>query len=217
MSQLVGLAADDEGDQDGNPGVGSPGALEEALGAVIAERVREFRLQLGLTVGQLAELTGLSKGMLSKIENVQASPSLATLARLSGALKVPVTAFFRGLNEEQDVLHVKAGRGLDIEHKGSGPGHRYQLLGTMRASHNSLETLLVTLTDRAEEFPLYQHPGPELIYMIAGRIEYLCGDSTYLLEPGDAMQFVGEVPHGPRTLIELPIQFLSVKSIQPTG
>ena len=31
------------------------------------------------------------------------------------------------------------------------------------------------------------------------------------------MQFVGEVPHGPRPLIELPIQFLSVKSIQPTG
>jgi quercetin dioxygenase-like cupin family protein/DNA-binding XRE family transcriptional regulator len=218
MSQLVGLTeADDEGDQDGSPAVGSPGALEEALGAVIAERVREFRLQRGLTVGQLAELTSLSKGMLSKIENVQASPSLATLARLSGALKVPVTAFFRGLNEEQDVLHVKAGRGLDIEHKGSGPGHRYQLLGTMRAPHNSLETLLVTLTERAEEFPLYQHPGTELIYMIAGRLEYLCGDSAYLLEPGDAMQFVGEVPHGPRTLIELPIQFLSVKSIQPTA
>jgi quercetin dioxygenase-like cupin family protein len=115
------------------------------------------------------------------------------------------------------VLHVKAGRGLDIEHKGSGPGHRYQLLGTMRAPHNSLETLLVTLTDRAEEFPLYQHPGTEMIYMIAGRIEYLCGNSAYLLEPGDAMQFVGEVTHGPRTLIELPIQFLSVKSIQPTG
>ncbi len=218
MSQLVGLAAaGGEPQQDMRSAAGSPDALEEALGAIIAERVREFRLRLGLTVGQLAELTSLSKGMLSKIENAQASPSLATLARLSGALKVPVTAFFRGLNEEQDVLVVKAGRGLDIEHKGSGPGHRYQLLGTMRAPHNSLETLLVTLTDRAEEFPLYQHPGTELIYMIAGRIEYLCGDSTYLLEPGDAMQFVGEVPHGPRTLIELPIQFLSVKSIQPAS
>jgi transcriptional regulator with XRE-family HTH domain len=218
MAQLVGLAAaDDEGDQDERGTAGSSGALEEALGAVIAERVREFRLHLGLTVGQLAELTSLSKGMLSKIENAQASPSLATLARLSGALKVPVTAFFSGLNEEQDVLYIKAGRGLDIEHKGSGPGHRYQLLGTMRAPHNSLETLLVTLTDRAEEFPLYQHAGTELIYMIAGRIEYLYGNSPYLLEPGVAMQFVGEVPHGPRTLIELPIQFLSVKSIQPTG
>ncbi|HUB39492.1 MAG TPA: XRE family transcriptional regulator [Streptosporangiaceae bacterium] len=199
------------------PPAGPAGALEEALGAVIAERVREFRLQLGLTVGHLAEVTGLSKGMLSKIENAQASPSLATLARLSEALKVPVTAFFRGLNEEQDVLVVKAGRGLDIEHKNSGPGHRYQLLGSMRAPHNTLETLLVTLTERAETFPLYQHPGTELIYMISGRLEYMCGNSRYLLEPGDAMQFVGEVPHGPGSLIELPIQFLSIKSIQPAG
>src|SRR4030088_1467797 len=95
-------------------GPGQAGALEEALGAVIAERVREFRLLLGLTVGHLAELTGLSKGMLSKIENAQASPSLATLARLSEALKVPVTGFFRGLNEEEDVLYGQAGRGLNI-------------------------------------------------------------------------------------------------------
>jgi transcriptional regulator with XRE-family HTH domain len=196
------------------PGPHQAGALEEALGAVIAERVREFRLLLGLTVGHLAELTGLSKGMLSKIENAQASPSLATLARLSEALKVPVTAFFRGLNEEQDVLVVKAGRGLDIQHKNSGPGHRYQTLGTMRAPHNSLETLLVTLTERADTFPLYQHSGTEFLYMISGRLEYLYGSSRYLLEPGDAMQFVGEVPHGPNALIDLPIQFISVKSIQ---
>lgn len=229
MTQLIAAAVDDGAFVDpGGPELsapagalesspGSPGALEEALGAVIAERVREFRLQLGLTVGHLAEVTGLSKGMLSKIENAQASPSLATLARLSEALKVPVTAFFRGLNEEQDVLVVKAGRGLDIEHKNSGPGHRYQLLGSMRAPHNTLETLLVTLTERAETFPLYQHPGTELIYMISGRLEYMCGNSRYLLEPGDAMQFVGEVPHGPGSLIELPIQFISIKSIQPAG
>jgi transcriptional regulator with XRE-family HTH domain len=196
---------------------GSASTLEESLGAVIAERVREFRLQLGLTVGHLAELTGLSKGMLSKIENAQASPSLATLARLSEALKLPVTAFFRGLNEEQDVLVVKAGRGLDIQHTTAGPGHRYQSLGTMRAPHNTLEPLLVTLTERADTFPLYQHPGTELIYVISGRLEYLCGSSRYVLEPGDAMQFVGEVPHGPNALIELPIQFISVKSIQPVS
>ena len=166
MTQLVSRPTNGEGrpnDQAGGAAVESrprpDGALEDALGAIIAERVREFRLQLTLTVGQLAELTGLSKGMLSKIENAQASPSLATLARLSEALKVPVTAFFRGLNEEQDVLFVKAGRGLDIQHKGSGPGHSYQSLGTMRAPHNSLENLLVTLTERADTFPLYQHCG----------------------------------------------------------
>src|SRR6201989_2333566 len=108
----------------GNRGPGSGQGLEEALGTAIAARVREFRLQLGWTVGQLAAESGLVQGLLSKIENAQASPSLATLARLSEALQVPVTAFFRGLNEEQDVMFVKAGRGLNIEHKGSGAGHR---------------------------------------------------------------------------------------------
>src|SRR5690606_11831733 len=79
--------------------------VEETLAAVVAERVRELRLRHGWTVGRLADECGLSKSMLSKIENAQSSPSLGTLARLAEALSVPVTAFFRGLSEEQDVIH----------------------------------------------------------------------------------------------------------------
>jgi DNA-binding XRE family transcriptional regulator len=188
---------------------------EEALAAVIADRVREFRRRLGWTVGRLATESHLSKGMLSKIENMQASPSLSTLARLAEALRVPVTAFFRGLSEEQDVVFVKAGSGLDIHHKGSGPGHRYQMLGNMRAPHDSLEPVLVTLTERTEMFPLYQHAGTELIFMISGKMEYAYGSARYLLEPGDTLQFVGEVMHGPGDLISLPIQFLAVKAVRP--
>ncbi len=191
------------------------GELEEALSTVIAQRVREFRQQLGWTVGRLATESGLSKGMLSKIENMQTSPSLATLASLSQALSVPVTAFFRGLSEEQDVVFVKAGSGLDIHHKGSGPGHRYQMLGAMRAPHDRLEPILVTLTERSEVFPLYQHAGTELIFMISGKMEYAYGSARYLLEPGDTLQFVGEVMHGPAELISLPIQFLAVKAVNP--
>ncbi|MFP5068686.1 helix-turn-helix domain-containing protein [Pseudonocardia nantongensis] len=186
--------------------------LEGALATAIAERVRGFRRQNGWTIGRLAERCGLSKGMLSKIENAQTSPSLATLARLSEALAVPVTAFFRGLSEEQDVLHVKAGAGLDIQHRGSGAGHRYQTLGAMRAPHDSLEPMLVTLTERSDAFPLYQHAGTELIFMISGKMEYCYGGRRYLLEPGDTMQFVGEVMHGPGELISLPIQFLAIKA-----
>lgn len=187
--------------------------LEKSLADVIAGRVREFRLRRGWTVGGCAEICGLSKSMLSKIENAQTSPSMATLARLSEALAVPVTAFFRGLSEEQDVIAVRAGGGLDITHRNSEHGHRYQSLGTMRAPHDSLEPMLVTLTERTDPFPLYQHAGTELIFMITGKMEYCCGGARYLLEPGDTLQFVGEVPHGPGDLISLPIQFLAVKSV----
>lgn len=207
------MAENDNAAFDADVEIDESGGLTEALSAVIAERVREFRHRRGWTVGRLATESGLSKGMLSKIENMQTSPSLATLARLSESLAVPVTAFFRGLSEEQDVVFVKAGGGLDIHHTGSAAGHRYQLLGSLRAPHDTLEPILVTLTERNDVFPLYQHAGTELIFMIAGKMEYTCGGGRYLLEPGDALQFVGEALHGPAELISLPIQFLAIKSV----
>jgi len=190
----------------------STGDAERALGDHIAGRLRDYRHQLGLSVSQLAEVTGISKGMLSKLEHGQVSPSLATLVRLSTALDVPVTAFFRGLGEERDVLFVKAGRGMDISHRGSRAGHRYQLLGDMRGPHKRMEPVLVTLLERTEVFPLYQHAGTELLYMLSGRMEYSVGSATYVLEPGDALQFDGEVSHGPHQLLALPAQFLSIKA-----
>lgn len=203
-SPLDGLAAPLRGS-----GV-DPAELERALGSVIAQRLREYRLQLGLSIAQLARRSGVSKGMLSKMEHAQASPSLATLTRLSSALSVPISAFFRGLDEEHDVLFVRAGQGLDIVHGDSRAGHRYQLLGSTRGPQR-MEPVLVTLMERYEVFPAYQHPGPELIYMLSGEMEYGVGGASYVLEPGDALQFNGEVTHGPTRLLALPIQFLSVK------
>ena len=67
--------------------------------------------------------------MLSKIENGVTSPSLTTLQRLSRALGVPVTAFFRRYEERRDAVFVSAGEGLAIERRGTRAGHQYQLLG----------------------------------------------------------------------------------------
>lgn len=184
--------------------------LEFALNSVIAQRVREYRQQLGLTVAQLAESSGISKGMLSKIENGQASPSLGTIARVAAAINVPVTSLFRGIEEEHDALYVPAGRGLEIIREGTRVGHRYQLLGSMRGAHKRLEPLLVTLTDKSEVFPLFQHPGTEFIFMLNGAMEYGFGNARYMLRRGDALQFDGEIPHGPTRLVRTPIRFLSV-------
>ena len=160
-------------------------ALEGELHAAIARRVREYRQERGLTVGQLGDESGISKGMLSKIENAQASPSLATLARLSQALGVPVTSFFRGLEEEHDAFFVPAGHGREIVRQGTRHGHRYQLLGTNRGSAKRIEPMLVTLTESSEVFPLFQHPGTEVIYMLEGRVIYGSGKARYALGPGD--------------------------------
>ena len=186
---------------------------EAALRVVVSQRLREYRTDLDWTLSQLAGRSGVSKAMLSKIENSQTTPTLATLARIGAALSVPVTAFFRGLDEEHDLLHVKSGHGLEIQHRGSAVGQRYQLLGRMRFPHDRLEPTLVTIESDAERFPLYQHSGSEFLYMISGSLEYGYGGRTVLLEPGDALQFLGEVPHGPVRAVQLPVRMLSLKAV----
>jgi DNA-binding XRE family transcriptional regulator len=180
------------------------------LGQVIANHVRSRRLEIGLTVGQLAERTGISKGMLSKIENAQTSPSLSTLERLSAALDMPVTSLFRGLAEERDAVFVKAGSGPEIVRKGTRAGHTYELLGTLRGPYKRVEPLLVSLVESTEVFPLFQHAGIEMLYMLEGIMEYSYGREHYRMEKGDTLQFEGDIPHGPTKLVKLPIRFLSI-------
>ena len=180
------------------------------LGQVIANHVRSRRLEIGLNVGQLAERTGISKGMLSKIENAQTSPSLSTLERLSSALDMPVTSLFRGLAEERDAVFIKAGTGPEIVRKGTRAGHTYELLGSLRGPYKRVEPLLVSLVESTEVFPLFQHSGIEILYMLEGSMDYSYGRELYRMARGDTLQFEGDIPHGPTKLVKLPIRFLSI-------
>ncbi len=166
--------------------------------------------EIGLTSAELAKRVGMSRAMVSKIENAQVSPSLATISRLAEALEVPVTSLFQGLEEEHDALYTKAGAGPELSRPGTQTGHRYQLLGSMRGPAKRMEPMLVTLTSQREVFPLYQHPGTEFLYVLEGEMEYGYGGANYEMVPGDSLQFDAMVAHGPVRLGRLPVRFLSV-------
>ena len=186
------------------------GAIENKLEHAIGREVRNFRNTLGMTATELARSADLSLGMLSKIENGQTSPSLSTLESLSGALNVPVTAFFRRYEEQRDATFVKAGHGLTIERRGTRAGHQYQLLGHSIGKSVVVEPYLITLTDDSDVFPIFQHAGQELIYIIKGQVGYRHADKVYQMKVGDSLFFDADAPHGPEELIKVPIKFLSV-------
>ncbi len=183
-------------------------ALE--LETAIARNVRQLRLQQGLTLGEMATTVGISKAMLSKIENAQTSCSLSTLSLLAKGLNVPVTSLFRGSDVERPAAFVEAGTGARIARDGTRVGHEYQLLGSLRGEHKRLECLHVTLTEKSRTYPLFQHPGTEFIYMLDGVMDYSHSRSVYRLHPGDSLLLDGEGTHGPLDLVQLPIRFLSV-------
>ncbi len=182
------------------------------LEAYIGHEVKDFREKLGMTISELSGAAGISAGMLSKIENGSTSPSLSTLQSVSRALNVPVTALFRGYDQVRDATFVKAGEGLTIERRGTRSGHQYELLGHTPHGSLAVEPYLITLTDKSEVFPVFQHSGHEFIYMLEGVVIYRHGSKTYRLVPGDSLFFDADAPHGPEELVELPARFLSVIS-----
>lgn len=184
------------------------GRLETSIG----RQVRAFRQELGLTNNELARNAGLSPSMLSKIENGQISPSLASLRSIAQALNVPMTALFRGYERDGYAVFVKKGQGLNIERRGTRAGHQYQLLGHIPTGPVTVEPYLVTLTTESDVFPLFQHEGLELIYILSGRVGYRHGPNLYHLEPGDSLFFDATVTHGPEILTELPIRMISAIS-----
>ena len=202
MSKPANLKQNPHGSSDGH------NVLEKAIG----RQVRSFRTDLKLTVTELAKAADLSSGMLSKIENGQTSPSLATLNALSKALHVPVTALFRQYEEASEAVFVKEGQGLDIQRRGTRAGHHYQLLGHSLRGELTVEPYLITLSEQSDVFPLFQHDGLEFIYMLQGKVVYRHAHDTYMLEPGDSLFFEANSAHGPEELVELPIRFLSIIS-----
>lgn len=188
----------------------APGA-ERSLERHIGSALRRTRLAQNLVIAEVAKLARISGGMLSKLENGQSAASLETLVSLSRALGVSMSTLFQGYPpEEGGAQLVKAGEGMEVVRRGTRKGHTYHLLAADRGPRRLFEPFLVTLTDKSEVFPRFEHPGVEFLHILEGRIEYRHGKHTYMMGPGDSLTLRGEVPHGPERLIRLPIRMLSV-------
>ncbi len=193
------------------PAVGEPEAIADSLARYLGSTIRELRQKHGLTIADVAEQAGISRGMLSKIENAQTSTSLDTLVKLANALGISLSKLFRNYHVSGGGAQlVKRGEGMEVVRRGTRSGHTYQLLAYDQGPTKLFEPFLITIDDAFEIFPTFEHPGMEFLHILEGKMEYRHGQHTYLLEPGDSLTFRGETPHGPEKLIELPIRFLAI-------
>lgn len=195
-------------------GLTRPGAVAvdgRSLDRYVGNVVRELRLKDKLTITEVAAQAGISRGMVSKIENGQVSTSLETLSRLAQALGVSLSHLFRHYNVPTGgAQHVRAGEGMEVVRRGTRRGHTYHLLAYDQGPRKTFEPFFIMMDDASEVFPTFEHPGTEFIYILKGRLEYRHGQQRYALEPGDSLTFRGDIPHGPERLIETPIHLLSI-------
>jgi len=173
--------------------------------------LKRARLNEGLRVNDVAKVSGISQGMVSKIENGNTSASLETLSKLCQAVGLPLSRLFSSFEQSQnDVQFIKAGTGMEVAGRGTDKGHKYHLLSYHRGRKKNYDPFLITMDDLSETFPLFSHPGEEMIYLLEGKLDYRYGDQIFEMDPGDCLSFSAETPHGPEKLNQVPIKMLSI-------
>src|SRR6202142_3027783 len=173
-----------------------------------ARRLREGQ---NLTLADVARRADISSAMLSRLETGRVSPSLETIVALAQALGVTPSALMQRVGADDGGAQlIRAGEGLETVRSGTRRGHTYHLLAAQRGPRKVFEPFLVTLNDKSEVFPGFQHPGTEFIYILGGSLTYRHGSHSYPLAAGDSLSFRGDVPHGPETLDKVPIRMLSI-------
>ena len=162
----------------------------------IADKIRQIRKRKGLTLSQFGQIVGLSKGLLSRIENNQVSPPIATLSKISQGLEVPIASFFEDAEQEQKRYTVtKIHDRKQVVRHGTKIGFTYYSLNHIKPPYAMHAFVMHTPSFEKEPKVLFDHPGEELVFVLKGELVLVYGKEKICLHPGDAIHFDSSEPH----------------------
>lgn len=146
--------------------ISSPG-ISEILGV----RLKQLRKQHDLTQGELGRRTGVATSTISKVENNQLSPTFETLLKLAKGLEIDIAELLAvGDDHFRRTRRAITPRGQGHIHE--TPNYTYELLCTELANKKMHPLIARLKAHSATEFgPVFRHPGEELFYVLAGRVE----------------------------------------------
>ncbi len=186
---------------------------EQSTDQAIGSALKDLRLKFGFSARQLAETSGVSAAMISRIENGQVSPSISTLDALASALQVPMVSLFRETsNAYSDFTFVKAGEGLKSTRIVNEHTHNYIDLCLHTRRDVQFGARIVTLTKQDASPPLYIGHGVVFIYIIEGSAIYRYGSHEIELNPGDSLSIDAELKYGFVRLLTHELIFLTAQS-----
>ncbi|OJU42645.1 MAG: hypothetical protein BGN96_02240 [Bacteroidales bacterium 45-6] len=162
----------------------------------VGKRIKELRLLKDLKLTDVAIHSGISKGLLSKVENGRTIPSLPVLFKIISALKENPAVFFEKMSESKHIpfyILVKEADYKPIE-KEASVGYSYFHIMSESFKDVTFNAVLLKLSPDAKR-DLVTTDGMEFIYMVEGNIEYQLNDVIISLNQGDSLFFDGRVPH----------------------
>ena len=184
----------------------------------IADKLRTLRLRRSMGLAQLAEHTGLSQAMLSRLENGRLVPTLPTLTRIAMVFSVGLDYFFTDPRKRHVVAVVRRNerKVFPSDPKAKTVPWHFESLD-FRANERKLNGFLAHFHPLAPEKVVpHHHPGVELLYLIEGKLEMTVGTEKYQLAEGDAIYFDSLQKHSYRSLVKSACTAMVVTTGSPS-
>lgn len=183
--------------------------------ALITKNIKELRKQKKITLQELADLTGLTKGYLSKIERAKKAPPYSTLNKIAIALDVDAASLLEINFDQSRDKRISFTRKHDrkrIEQLGSVAdgslyGYRYEALAFDKQGKN-MEPYIIE--PAFEDEAIFKHEGEEFMLVLEGKHEFIYDGETYIMEEGDSVYFDAAIPHTGKSLGEKKAKLLAV-------
>lgn len=172
----------------------------------IGNKVRELREKKRYTLQELSSRTGLSKALLSQIENNRVIPPIATLLRLAKALDVSLSYFFQEEVKGRSIYLTRANERLRVDrrqhHREGEVNYIYEALETQKHDKHMEPFYVEFPAMNVEDMVFTSHEGEEFVYVLDGNIEFRTASTVIVLNPGDSLYFDAAQGHAFRSLGE---------------
>ncbi|MFF2277682.1 helix-turn-helix domain-containing protein [Agromyces sp. NPDC058126] len=155
----------------------------------IGSRLRAARQAQNLTIEEVATITGLTKGFLSRVERDITSPSVASLITLCAVLSISVGSLF----EEPDVQLVRAGTGPRVNLGGVDTEER--LLSPRSESRVQVIRSVIEPGGHGGQELYAVAADVDVLHVLRGEVVVRFSDRDWELGPGDSLTFNGHEPH----------------------
>jgi transcriptional regulator with XRE-family HTH domain len=165
----------------------------------IGLKLRTERKAAQLTLVDLAARAGVSKSLLSKIENGRTIPSLPVLLSLIKSLELLPETFFQGLHFEptNKYIHLKPKDFKPIDKEEEARGFTYQLMLAETLKDLVMEAVILDIEPGAQR-AMVSTDAMEFKYLLEGELQYHIEDEVIHLQAGDVLYYDGRQMHVPR-------------------
>lgn len=159
----------------------------------VGERIRILRSVQNRTLQEVADKCGLSKSMISKIENDKTIPSVATLVKIAQTLGTNISQLLEQDSWDRAVVTTlgEAEKKLVKTEKG------YHIFPYASVYHEKKMQPFLFVARKGEVIPHeVSHEGEEFVFVVSGSMKMQVGDTEYVLKTGDSLYFNALQKHG---------------------